>query len=374
MKLQGSHKFIIAVLAVIAFVWLGYNGYAAYRLSGVKLDTIEPGKVNIVAISPAAGYKIIVANQIAYLAQFDGDLEAGEMDPSAESVSNKSRLPLRELLETLQGNEKSLGVLLMRLNDWPDTDTAKGTTVWKAEDIEKALAGDKDLEAKLARDLNVDLKGVPLDSYSMKALVEGIIIDSPVSMVVKVGDATRTLVGRVEELYQPQFCIMVYQRIRERAPGKDSTQFIQGVYREVAVPLIEAGAGEDVRSSLANRISKNRLDKLTAKPRQVLDSTAILLNESHVTSAEYKSYDVGQGEEACDVSIGLTDAGRMRLWKYSHEHRGFQLLFIVDTIAIAAPRITTDLAESTVTIRRVPSKDLVADAIELLNEIITEKK
>lgn len=374
MKLQGSHKFVIAVLATIGLVWAGYNGYAAMRLNGVKLDVIEPGRVNILAVNPAAGYRIIVANQVAYLAEVEGDFAAGDMDPSSEDVSAKSRLPLRELLETLQGDQEALGVLIMRLNNWNDVDFAKGTTVWRAEEIQKALDGDASLQAKLAQDLNVDLKGVPLDTVNIKSILEGIIVDVPVEVDVRVGGVTRKLVGRIQELYQPQFSLSLESRLRDLPPGEDNRSFVTGVYRELAIPIIENGAGEDVRASLANRISKTRLEELAWKPRQVLNNTVVLLNESHVTSASYKSYEVGQGQEACDVSIGLSDPGRMRLWKYSHENRGFQLMFIVDSVAIAAPVITTDLAESTVTIRRVPSKDLTADAVALINEILTEKK
>jgi hypothetical protein len=374
MRLQGSHKFIISVLAVIALVWVGYNGYASLRLRGVKLDVVEPGRVNILAVRPAAGYRIIVANQVAYLAEVEGDFAAGDMDPDSEDVSTKSRLPLRELLETLQGDEKALGVLVMRLNDWNDVDFASGTNVWRAEDLQKALDGDKELVAKLEGDLNVDLNGVPLGTINTKSILEGIIVDVPVRLDVTVGGKTKTLVGRAQELYQPQFCLSLEARMRDLVPSADNTSFITGVYRELAEPIIAAGTGENVRVSLTNRISQTRLDELAWKPRQVLDNTVVLLNESHLTSASYDSYEVGQGREACDVSIGLTDPGRMRLWKYSHDNKGFQLMFIVDSVALAAPKITTDLAESTVKIRRVPSKDLTADAVALINEILSENK
>jgi hypothetical protein len=276
-------------------------------------------------------------------------------------------------LQTLQGDEEALGVLVMRLNDWPDTDTASGTPVWKSEDIAKAIAGDEELRKKLANDLNVDLDGVPVGQINMRAIEGGILVDCPVTMEVKVGDEVRTMTARVQEQYVPRFCTQVFERIRERPLGRDGTAYVQGVYTEMATPLIEAGKGEDVRRSLETRYAPKRLQGLVERPQQVLQNTVVLLNESHVKAASFESYDVGQGQEACDVSIGLSEEGRMRLWKYSHDNRGFQLLFTVDSVAIAAPKITTDLAESTVTIRRVPSKDLVADAIELINEILSEK-
>ena len=107
---------------------------------------------------------------------------------------------------------------------------------------------------------------------------------------------------------------------------------------------------------------------------KVLDNTVVLLNEAHVTSAAFNTYDIGQNKTTNDITLGLSDDGRMRLWKYSHDHKGFQLLFVVDTVAIAAPRVSTELPESVATIRRVPSTDLVQDAGGLLNEILKEKK
>ena len=372
MKIQGSWRFILFVLSVIVLCWAGWKGYSAYQLRDVKLTPIKPGAVNIVAISPRAGYRIIVANEIAYLAKTDQSGGDEKANYDNEGVANASRLPLRELLQTLQGDEKALGVLVMRLNDWPDTDTAARTPVWKAEDIRKAIDGDSGLLEKLVSNLNVDLSGMPLEKIDVRAINAGILIDSPVTMEVTVGEQRRTMTGRVQEFYQPQFCQLVASKLNERF--NPSAAFIEGTYRDLAKPIIEANQGEDVRKTLENKISAKRLDSLGELPLQVLDNTQILLNESYITSASFTNYDVGQGDTSNDVRIGLTEPGRMRLWKYSHDNQGFQLLFIVNTIALAAPRITTELAESNVVIRRVPSKELVADAIDTINGILTSEK
>lgn len=369
MKIKGSHKFVAAVVLLILGIWAGWQGYAFIRLRGVTLTPIAPGRVNIVAVSPAAGYKIIVANQIAYLAKVSGDFEVGEMDMRNEDVTNASRLPLRELMQTLQGDEKALGVLVMKLNDWQDVNL--NAKVWTSEDIERAISGDKNLEEKLTKDLNVGLDGMPLDTVSQDAVYNGIVLDSPVEVEVNVGGTPKTLVCRVQEAFKPQFTSQLESQLREKF--NPSSAVVTGIYQELAKPIIEAGHGEDVRASLKSRIDPKRLAGLVAKPKNVLDNTVVLMNEGHITSATYNNYDIGKNQTANDVTIGLSDSGRMRLWKYSHDNRGFQLLFIVDTIAIAAPKITTELAESNVTIRRVPSKDLVADAVALLNEIISEK-
>jgi hypothetical protein len=202
----------------------------------------------------------------------------------------------------------------------------------------------------------------------------GILIDFPVPINVRVGSVVKPLVGRVRELYQPSFCFRVERRISERFKGEEDNSYIRGVYIEEAQKVLDSPVRENVRNSLSTRFQKDRTDGLAKDPKRVLDNTQILLNESHITSASYKNYAVSDTQTTNDISIGLTETGRMRLWKYSHDNRGFQLLLVVDTIAIAAPRISTELAESTITINSVPSKDLVADAVALLNEIISVKK
>src|SRR6185503_17389451 len=112
---------------------------------------------------------------------------------------------------------------------------------------------------------------------------------------------------------------------------------LTGIYLEETKAQMDAGQAENVSNSLSNRIEPRRLARLTEAPRRVLENTTVLLNESHITSASYRNYDVGKGQTANDVTIGLTEEGRMHLWKYSHDNHGFQLLLLVDTIAIAAP-------------------------------------
>lgn len=372
MKFSGSLKFVLTVVGIILVIWFGWKGYTSYRLRNVVLSPIKPGRVNVIAISPYAGYKIIVANQIAYLAKSENTEEGSEMAAGNDSIANASRLPLRELIQTLQGDETALGPLLMRLNDWPDTDTAIRTPVWKKEDIELALIGDQKLKSKLEKDLNVTLQGRPLDTINVSTIIEGIMIDSPVPVKVFIDGKETTLVGRVREHYQPRFCVEVEERLDEKFNPPDS--YIAGVYKEIADRYALDGGVEVISESLKKRIATPRLDVLVAPVNRVLKNTVVLLNEGHITSAEYRTYDISQNRKTNDITLGLTEDGQMRLWKYSHDHNGFQLLFIVDSIAIAAPKVTSELPENIATIRRVPSKELVDDAVNLLNEIIKEKK
>ena len=366
MKNISSIKVAIIGLSILAAVWGGWWLYAEWRLSGYELATIPPGEVNLVAISPKAGYKIIVSNQIAYLAEVGVDADTGAMEAGSDSLANAPRLPLKELLQTLQGNEEALGTLIERLNKWNETDIYMDAPVWRAEDIRLALDGDEELQQKLIADLNVDLDGLPLDTINMRAIRAGILIDSPVKLTLQIGAEARNMTARVQELYKPVFCRTVTTRLERKFVQTDP--IVTGVYLEVARPIIDDGSGEDVRRSLSNKISSDRLQSLTEKPLQVLQKTVILLNEDFITSASYKSYEAGERHVFSDISLKLTDDGRMRVWKYSRDNPGLQLLFIHDNIAIAAPVIETELIERTVTIRRIPNEGLVQDAVAALKK------
>jgi hypothetical protein len=63
-----------------------------------------------------------------------------------------------------------------------------------------------------------------------------------------------------------------------------------------------------------------------------------------------------------------SDEGRKRLWKYSINEVGSQILLLVDGIAIAAPRIQHPLTQSQLSIKGLPDEVLVSDAADAMNK------
>ena len=115
------------------------------------------------------------------------------------------------------------------------------------------------------------------------------------------------------------------------------------------------------------RISPDRAADLAAKPQRVLENAAVILNDDQIISASAKTYKANK-RELTDITINLTDEGRDRLWKYSHDRQGFQLLLVVDGIAIAAPRISHELSQRDVTISQLPDASLAEEAVDLMNK------
>ncbi len=70
-----------------------------------------------------------------------------------------------------------------------------------------------------------------------------------------------------------------------------------------------------------------------------------------------------------DLTIEMTDEGRRRLWQYSEDKIGTQLLLIVDGVAIAAPKISHELAQGELTITQMADEGLVKeDTVNAINK------
>lgn len=369
MKIPSSWKFIAGVVAVLAVIWFGWKGYAATRLSGYEFTPIEPGDINLVAITPGRGYRIIVANRVAALAETNGDNfgRSGDNDDTGETT-NAKRLPIRELQLSLAADEKALGYLIERVNDINDNDFPPNAKTWKAEDIRKALEGDAELQKQLEADLNSTLDGNPLPTVNPSALSNGIIIEVSVPVEVNIGGELKTLNAPVRQHYESRLASAFNQEMTKKFVDTDE-EIIQA-YLVVAEPLVNDPAKrENIRQSLESRIAPSRSKGLVEKPERVLKAATVLINEKHITGATVSTQKLNNGNTESTITLNLTEEGRMRLWKYSHNNPGFQLLFTMDGYAIAAPRISTDLAERSITITKVPDETLANDAVERINNL-----
>lgn len=380
-KLRASVKILIGFVAVCAGLYYGYRIVTDRIVFGRTYTDIKPGKITLFGVDAGSGYRIVVANQAAQLVQGGKqDLDVGDIERVDEG-QNAKKIPLKQMMEILQGNEKDLGRFIMNLNNikeggqnWP-TDAPE----WDAELIEKAVKGDPELEKKLERDLNTKLDGTPLDTIRLSSLLNGIIIRLPIPVRVMVGGEQRTLVGRILEPYRTSFTIAVEDRFKE----KNATDaMIKGYYQEEAMKLrANPDDKEDVRKSLLARIDKKRAEEYRKAPEQILSKARIILNEDLIDSADYEEYDSSDGSKLYKINLHLSDEGRYRLWRYSKilredryriwefykwKDRG-QLLFVVNGTAIAAPWVEHELASRTVTITRLQDLELVKEAVDTIN-------
>ncbi|MBS1723269.1 MAG: hypothetical protein JSS66_09990 [Armatimonadetes bacterium] len=370
MKLRSAGPFVVTLGAILAAIW-GYLWITPrIQLSGYRVLPVEPGQVDLIAVEKEAGYRIIVSNGIAHLVETSGNSEefdAPELDKQA--TNDAPRLPIRETLQALQGDIKALGKLVSAVNKLRNDDWPTQEVVWRSEDLEHALKSPGQLRSKLESDLNTRLDGSPLDQVSVDAVINGIVIDMPVKVAMPTPDGPKTVVCRVQEAYKTLFAGQVEGKVNEKF--KITKEALAASYRDLANNLQKKGRKENVVASIESRISSQKLQELAKGPERILANIRVLVTEAMTTGASSVPYEGQNGTILSDVTLQVNEVGRMRLWKYSHENPGFQLLLTVNGVAIAAPRITTELSGSDVKLRGVPSRDQVEEAVSFINKAAT---
>lgn len=369
MALRKSTKIAIGFIALSAGAYGAFQIITDRMIMGQHFSVLTPGKVNVVGIDAAAGYRIIVANSIAQVVEASDNFGGNESgDSGATDGAIKKRVPMRELLQTLQGDKKALGSFVASMNDMREDDNWPTTrVVWKAEDLQKAIDGDKALQAKLEHDLNMTLDGYPLDRLNYNSLEDGIIVDTPVTVTVNMNDKLTDIVGRVQEPYRPRMIKAVEESYKDKG---DVTRAMQaGYYKTEAQKLLDnPGAREKIKDTLLNRISPGLAKQRAEGPTRLLSHATVVVNDGLIDGASYSTYDGPDGKKWHDITIDLKDEGRRRLWQFSKKRVGTQLLLVTDGIPIASARIQHELAQSELSISKLDDEVLVREAVNMLND------
>jgi len=366
MRIRVSWPFVASLAVVLGVAWGAKRLYTEAQLRDYRPTRVAPGRVCLAAVLPASRYRIIISNGIAHLAEITGDQEFGAPEDDKETLDTKAKLPMKETLAALQGDVAALGKLVMAVNQMKSEDLPTTMVVWTSEDIQRALDGDPALKARLENDLNTRLDGTPLETLRTGAIVNGIVLDMPVDVRVPFPEGVTTLTCRIQQPYKTLFAGAVNGEIdKVFNVGKEA---LLGIYRDQAQKVVQNGRKEDVAGSLRSRIDPKGRAHLAEAPERILQNFKILVNESHMSGASSVTYEGPNRAILADVTLKLTQDGRMRLWKYSHEKPGFQLLLIADNVAIAAPKIRTELAGDDVKLTGVPAGERTEDAVRFINE------
>jgi len=371
LKLRNEHKIAIGFTAVALISYFGYQGLAAYTVDRIAFPQIKPGRVSIIGVNAGKGYRIIVANRIAQLITNPNEEFGSEnidYNETDDTGGNKKRVPLREMLQSLSGDELALGKLITGMNDdLKKADMPSVEVPWTPEDVQKAINGDAALKTKLEQDLNVHLDGTPLDEIRPQAMQNGIVLVCKVPIKVSVEGTLKTLHGEIRIPYRPHFVLDVLKRYEN--DFNPTTSVIKGNYAaEVTELEKKPGNREDVAKSLRNRIDpKTLIQQYSDAPSRILANAFVVLNESFVESCTYKSTPGPNGKLLYTIVMNLTDEGRKRLWQFSRRNKGAQLLVVEEGVAVAAPRIRSELAQSEISITQLPDEGLVQDTVDLIN-------
>ena len=374
-KPRKSTQIAIGMAILFASAIFGYRAYSNYRVSQFHFSEIEPGVVNIVGVDLGRGFKIVVANQMAQLRQVtaedsmkEGSAGVGgnDREDSGDSSGKKSRVPMREMLGAMQGNEQALSRFVMILNNIKENDLPPERVYWAASDIQKALDGDPKLKQKLVNDLNIQLDGTPLPELRVKSLEDGIVIQVPVPIKVNVGGVQKTLTATLLKPFKPKLLSIVEYRYEQKANADKTMQI--GYYLEESQKILSnPKSKEDIASELRGTYSQSVFTELAESPERVLRSAKIIVNDTMIKKASYNTYAASTGK-LHDLSVELTSEGSDRLWQYSKNRIGTQLLLVANGVPIAAPRIRHELSQSSLDITQMPDEVLVREAVDAINK------
>lgn len=367
---KASTRILIGFVALVLVLVFGYRFWSAQSVASKVFTPLAPSTVNIVGVDTSAGFRIIVSNGVA---QVIDRAQSGEpFDPASgedegdEMGAPKKRVPIKEMLLSMQGDPEAIGRFVMVLNEMRDDDLPPVRVTWPKADIEKALGGDSKLKAKLERDLNTRLDGTPLPNFRRSTLNQGVVVEVPVTLEIRGSEGTKTVVGNVPIPYQTHFMRAVYEQIKRKTEINDA--MLVGYYGSEAKKLLgNPKSKEDVAASLRNLVSDATIAKYSELPQRVLNGAKIVVNDSLIESASYKPYETAEGN-LFRIDVRLSEEGRQRLWQYSRGKVGKQILLIVNGVAIAAPRIDHELAQRELSITQLRDERLAKDAVEGIND------
>jgi hypothetical protein len=361
----ASTKLVVVTGLIVAVLYFVWNFGTSAWILGKHFAEIAPGRVSLIGIRNTGNFKIVVANQLAQLVEAkEGALsndEGGASDTGGETEGAiKKRIPVKEMLLALQGDEAALSQFVSKLNDFdPNESWPTVRVVWKAEDLRKALDGDPALLKKLVNDLNVKLDGSPLPYFTISALENGIVVDTPVKVKVMVGAEERTMTARIQRPFTSNFARAVTKDLEKKV--ELSNDEARGYYEQHA-----SGKKQDIKAALEALIDPSGLADAVQRAENVLGSAEVVINEKFVKKASYEAAPIG-GQKLFNILVEVNEEGRERLLQYSKKHPGAQLLLVSDGVAIAAPRIRHDLWTSDFEISQMPDEVLVQDAVNSIN-------
>lgn len=377
MKIAPSTKIALGFAGVVALGYGGYRGWQMSQLAGVELTPIAPGKVSIIGLAPEAGVSVIVANKMAQLVESDNaNFSAGQGADGGGATQGaiKKRIPVREWVGVLGGDEAALGKFVMIMaNKREDEKWPSQRVIWKQEDVEKAIAGDAVLKKRLEEDINMTLDGRPLSQLSLRAFYNGIVLDYPVTLKVRLGKEEKTLVGRFQEPYQPRFIAELEKSLSEK--NVDETM-IAGTYRQAAEELLKPDMEgkkrplENIAETIQSVYNPAKVKGYIAKAEPLIKGSTVVVNADMITSAVSNKVETNEGPR-WEIRVKLTEEGRKRLWKYSLDNVGKRVLLIANDVPIAAASISHELMQGELVITQLEDESLVEEAIELISGVKT---
>lgn len=373
MKLRPSIKIALGFGLITTAAFYGYSFGTKAMARNIQVPPLRPGKVNLIAISPGQGYRIIVANRVAQIIkgsaeEFEGkgSGEGGAMD------ANRPKIPMRDFIKSLDGDEEALSKLIIVLGKINVDQLPVVESRWKPDEIERALNGDALLQTKLEREINAKLDGTPLKEVRLSAIESGIVVDCPVEVQVNLDGKKVTKIASVPMNFRTQVAEEVSKTLEGRGPNVSAAE-LQGIYLQSIKAVGEKK--EDIRARLTRMINPQTYrEQFALEVERLLANATILANETNLRGVGMSSEKTTKDQEIYSIDLTLSPDGQKRLFKASVERSGHQMLFVVDGIAIAAPTIKQQVWLRNISINQLHDGKLVREAVDTMSRVIRGEK
>ncbi|MDQ2986067.1 MAG: hypothetical protein M3R13_05030 [Armatimonadota bacterium] len=368
-KTRAGVWFVVAVAAVIG-AWFGSNElYTRFVILPREYPTLEPGNVSLIGLK-VPGYHIVVSNGVARL-QIGAASQFGK--PADTDSGSGSAVPMRGLIGALRFDPEAAAELVTALNGIKHEIEPLRDRVWTKERIEQVIASNAVESGKLEYDLATRLDGRGIDRISWDRLTTGIWLEVPVPIGVPAANGKKTVVANVLIPYKTRLAVAAsnyFQRLLERGGlGDDlnpTAATISGVYNQ-ALDDGESAGFEDVAASLRSQFSAEAIARLADPVQKLLNEVEVLVTEKTIKSAELKSQRREDGDgEIYSIVLEVAAESRDRLWQYTYERPGSQLLLVSNGVAIGAPVVQHEIKYSTVEITGVAEQKLAEEALAFI--------
>ncbi len=364
MKWRGGTRFAIAMLVILGTAY-GINWLISEIVPPKDLPPIPPSETALLGVK-LKGEKIIVMNGIAHLV-FGGGSEYGVSPEKELDTATGRKIPIKALVGTLRGEEERATELVEALAKIEREIIPPDEIIWDKAEIEKALAGDPKLRPKLERQLNTTLEGKPTPFIIPNYLHSGIFIRLPVPITIPMPYGGKTVTAHPLLAYRTRLAVRTlnHRIIVEKAFPTNADW--EGAYHEAWKQIQEEGSPENVAEALQSLISERKIRSLAKPVEDLLSRVTVLITEEHITGTGKKQVRNPEGKGFWyTITLNLNEEGRNRLWRYTHENPGCQLLFVVNGVAIAAPFVKQEMKYSTAEITNIADEDLVEEALRYL--------
>lgn len=363
MKVRSSTKIALGFVALVATAVGGSKLYTQMRLKGVELTPIPSQDFCLVAISEEAKVKILAVNHMVQVVEASDDFKSGGGGGGggSESGSIKARIPMKEMLEILDGDGEGIQGMIYRLGKKENAeDISESAPLWSAEDLQKAIGGDPVLKAKLESNLNVSLDGKLAPKLDRTAFYHGIRIQVPTQFDVP-NSSGKPVQGFTLVPIKSKAMSRLYKELESKFLDAAA---LDRFYAEF-VKQSEGVSNEKPGELILNLLKKGNMSEAYAKSLNVLKHASVIVNRKMVESASVEEV-ASEKEKSYNLSIHLTDEGAQRLWKFSNEHPNTKIIVVSKKVPIAAASIGSQLNSKELVIKQIADKTLVQEAVDLL--------